>query len=52
MEEKVLECDVMTEEELMDSRARRDALDFLLSPAGIDFFGKALSHMLWRQSCE
>lgn len=46
IETKVLQGEVMTEDELKRSRAQRDALDFLCSPAGIDLLGKALLDML------
>lgn len=42
MQEKVLEGELMTEEELKESRARRDALDFLLSPSGMDMMARCV----------
>lgn len=46
MSEKVLEGEVMTFEEVEKSRAQRDALDFLLSPSGIDLMAKCIFKFL------
>lgn len=52
IENKVLEGEVITEEELIRSRAQRDAFDFLCSPAGIDFLSKAFLDMLYSRRRE
>ena len=49
IENKILHGEVMTKEELIRSRAQRDAFDFLCSPAGIDYLSKALSDLLFRR---
>ena len=46
MAEKVLEGELMTEEELKESLAQRDALDFLLSPPGIDLMARCISQYI------
>ena len=47
MEEKVLEGEIMTLEEVKKSRAQRDALDFLLSPRGMDLMAECISSYLF-----
>lgn len=42
MSDKVLEGEVMTLEQVKKSRAQRDALDFLLSPRGMDLMAKCI----------
>ena len=49
IENKVLEGEVITEEELISSRAQRDAIDFLSSSAGIGYLSKALFDLLFRR---
>lgn len=48
-ENKVLEGEVMTNEELIRSRAQRDAFDFLCSPAGMDYLAKGFLDLFYRR---
>lgn len=42
MSDKVLEGQIMTLEEVKESRAQRDVLDFLLSPCGMDLMARCI----------
>lgn len=44
--DKVLEGEVMTEEELKKSRSERDALDFLQSSSGQDYLSNCIMKIL------
>lgn len=45
--EKVLEGVVMSEEELKKLRSERAALDFFLSPSGLDYFSNHIMKLLF-----
>lgn len=45
--EKVLEGEVMSEEELKRSRTDRAALDLLLSPSGQEFISNCIKNFLF-----
>ena len=45
--EKVLEGEVMSEEDLKRSRIHRAALDLLRSPSGQDFFSNCVMNFLF-----
>lgn len=47
MAEKVSSGELMTEEELKESRAQRDVLDFFLSPRGMELMGKYISQYIF-----
>lgn len=47
--EKVLEGVVMSEEELKKSRSERDALDFFLSPSGMDYIINGIMKLLFHR---